>query len=244
MMDSLASSGLICSWTRVIRKIQEYEVAHVDLKTNEASVQQARCWLHTNERRRMDQFRVDRSQREFALCRSALRYLLCHHLHCKNSHLSIDIDHRGKPYALLNENQITMHFSVSHSGNHGLIAIAEGIQVGIDLEVGSRERDYLRIAQKVFGFNECSEINSLHGLERKNHFLRIWTFKESLVKAVGTGLKTNLAKFEIPPDMRHGSSKGSIEFPADSGSQWILEDLSTNEYVAAIASEMRDGLTE
>jgi 4'-phosphopantetheinyl transferase len=34
-----------------------------------------------------------------------------------------------------------------------------------------------------------------HDVERRNAFLRIWTLKESFIKAIGTGLQTPLADF-------------------------------------------------
>jgi len=231
------SSDLIYPWIRQIRQTRECPVLHIDLKPNETTEQQAVRWLCNNELQRVERLQVDRSQREFVLCRSALRYLLCCRHECKNSQLSIATTNHGKPYALVSGSRVTTQFSVSHSGNHGLIAIAEK-GVGIDVEVGSPKKDYIGIAKKVFGSNEYSEIQSLDGVHRKNYFLRIWTFKESIVKAIGTGLRTNLAEFEIPPELRHGSRKGIIEFPADSGAQWILEDLSTIQYTAAIASEV------
>lgn len=232
------SLDLVCDWSRVISRVEALVIFHIDLRADDDSLQQAKKWLHTNELQRFEQFQIFEPKREFALCRSALRNLLCYLHNIDNCQLSIVTDEHGKPYALVNGNPITTHFSVSHSGNHGLIGVAEGFRVGIDVEIDSENRDYLGIAKKVFGSNEFAEMQSLDQEEHKDYFLRIWTFKESIVKAIGTGLKTNPGEFEIPMDLRHGSQKGMIEFPKDSGIQWILEDLSTTQYAAAMAYEV------
>jgi len=221
-----------------LRHCSGNHLVYVDLKLDQTVELEALSWLDRIELQRWERYQVEQSKREFALCRATLRQLLCQHLGCENSHLSIIKGDHGKPYAVVEGEQVSTQFSVSHSDPHGLIMIAESARVGIDVETPKPERDYNGIAKMIFSPSEYAEIRSFSGQEKTNLFYRIWTFKEALVKAIGDGLSTNLSQFEIPSSFRRGSRKGVIEYPESSGTRWIFEDLSTTEYVAASVLEV------
>lgn len=87
-------------------------------------------------------------------------------------------DTMGKPYLKNSE----LYFNVSHSGEYLAIAISES-PVGIDIQKEKVIRDgmYRKMIQP-------SE-KVLIGEERQRDFLRLWTLKESFVKAEGKGLR-------------------------------------------------------
>lgn len=82
----------------------------------------------------------------------------------------------------------SMFFNVSHS--HGVVAIAisDTIPVGLDLEIMREYQDDL--AKFISSDDEYKYIKD------NQSFFEIWTSKESLVKCLGIGLKTNVK--EIP----------------------------------------------
>lgn len=89
----------------------------------------------------------------------------------------------GKPYL---QGVKDFHFNLSHSGDYVVIAVSER-HVGIDIEKKVKV-DY-RIAKKFFGEKEVQEIlTSSEEQDRVDAFCRIWTLKESYVKAIGKGL--------------------------------------------------------
>lgn len=226
-------------WFSPFRQIGEIQVIHVDLTPHEDRERYALEWLDEEELARWRRYLPDRPRREFALCRAALRHSLCRRLGCENKQLSIVAATHGKPHALVNGQPAPTSFNVSHSGCHGLIAFARGQQrLGVDVEARSRRRDFDGIAEMVFGPNERAEIASANGLAKARLFFRIWTLKEALVKAFGTGLSIDLTAFEIPPDIRHGAEKSILQFPGHDGTLWELRDLSTSGYAAAIATEI------
>ena len=233
------SSDLIFPWIRLVRQTDEISVVYVDLTPDGTREQRTLSWLDRNELQRRERIRIHRSQREFTLCRVALRRLLCQKLGCENSQLSIATAKHGKPYALVNREPVSIRFSVSHSDPHGLITIAQGVRVGVDVESGVCERDFDGISKRIFGPNERAEIASANGADKAHLFFRFWTLKEALVKALGTGLTTRLTEFEISPDLRNGAPKGIVQFPGIPDTHWLLENLSTQDYIAAVASEMR-----
>lgn len=231
-------ADMIQSWIRPVCRIGEASVVHIDLAPDEVREQHAVSWLHAQELQRWRRYQVDRARREFAFCRSALRYLLCQQLGCDNSELSIAAADHGKPYALLHGKPVSIRFNVSHSDPHGLITITEGGRVGVDVEAGLRKRDFDGISEMVFGPNERAEILSAKGAKKARLFFRYWTLKEALLKGFGTGLSTDLTKIEIPRNIRHGASRGIFQFPSDPAIHWQLQDLSTQQYTAAIATEI------
>lgn len=87
-------------------------------------------------------------------------------------------DALGKPY-LKNGR---LHFNVSHSGKYLAIAVSES-PVGIDIQETKNIRDgmYRKIVQP--------KEQALIGKDRQKDFLRLWTLKESFVKAEGKGLR-------------------------------------------------------
>lgn len=93
-------------------------------------------------------------------------------------------DEMGKPY--LKNNAI--FFNVSHSGEYLAIAVSDG-PVGIDIQKGRniREGMYRRVVRQ--------EEQALIGRERQRDFLRLWTLKESFVKAEGKGLRIPMKEY-------------------------------------------------
>ena len=92
--------------------------------------------------------------------------------------LEILKDEMGKPYLKNNE----VYFNVSHSGEYLALAISES-PVGIDIQEPKNIRDglYRKVVQPAE--------QSLIGEKRQENFLRLWSLKESFVKAEGKGLR-------------------------------------------------------
>ena len=85
-----------------------------------------------------------------------------------------------------------IHFNVSHSGNMAVAAFSDG-PVGCDVE---KIRDAnLKIAERFFCREEYQYIlaQSDPGLA----FWRIWTLKESFLKAIGTGIGIPMNNFRL-----------------------------------------------
>ena len=102
----------------------------------------------------------------------------------------IKYDGLGKPF-LKNSHGETAHISISHSGEFVMCAVSDSV-VGADIEK-IREVN-LKTADKSFCENERKYVFSQENA--KNAFFKIWTLKESYVKAVGTGIRCELSSFE------------------------------------------------
>lgn len=96
----------------------------------------------------------------------------------------------GKPFVSVNN----FHFNISHSGS--LVALVyDEKPIGIDIEkVVNRD---ISLANRFFTDEERKYINN--SKDKLESFYKIWTLKESYVKALGKGLKKDLASFSIIP---------------------------------------------
>lgn len=101
----------------------------------------------------------------------------------------------GKP-ALANG---TLAFNLSHSGAGVVLAITRGVDIGVDLESALLPRRYVALAQRYFCRREAEAVASAAGPGRELLFLRLWTAKESLLKALGRGLAFGLDRLEFDP---------------------------------------------
>jgi 4'-phosphopantetheinyl transferase len=163
--------------------------------------------------------------------------VLCRELGCRNDHLAFEASKHGKPSALVSGRPAPISFNVSHSRHHGLIALAPGGRVGVDVEERIPHPNFAELIAAVFGPNEQRELAKAHGLDRLHLFFRLWTMKEALSKAHGTGLSLDVSRFEVPMEMRAGRKCGSFRFPDSPDDAWKLNDIGTDRFAAALAYE-------
>ena len=195
-------------------------------------------WLCEQEVERAARFHYDGPRRRYILLRGALRSMLCDRLQCQNSDLFFESAEHGKPFAVVKGTFADIQFNVSDSGAHGLIAIAPQGRIGIDAEERSIRRDLDGLSDTVFGREERITVVSAKGAQKAERFYRLWTMKEALVKALGTGLYLDVSGFQIPLKLLRGESAAVFQFPHLVETRWWVEDLSTDDFAAAIAHEI------
>ena len=218
---------------------EDVAVYHVDLTPNPAREAAARALLNEEESERAGRFYFAEPRRRFVLCRAALRSLICERLGCNNSDLDFYPTAYGKPIALVEDVPADVNFSVSHSGGHGLIAIAGKPLVGVDIEDRNARLPLDQLMDSVPSLRERQELATLEPDASKRSFLDMWTLKEALIKAVGLGLRMPLQDIEIPDTMKSGTASGMIIVPQAPGIRWRLTRLGGAEFAAAIAQEIR-----
>ena len=216
------------------------DILHVDLSHNEARDRAALTWLDDTECQRWQRFRVARARRQFARCRAALRACLCERLGCRNDQLAFGAAKYGKPFAIVDGQVNEAAFNVSHSGEHGLIAFGDdGARLGVDVEV-RRARDTLHpVSESVFGNRERDALDGLSGWDWYVLFFRLWTVKEALIKALGTGFSLNPRGFEVPQSVLNGESSAQFRFPHLPDERWLVAELGEFRFAASLALETR-----
>jgi 4'-phosphopantetheinyl transferase len=82
--------------------------------------------------------------------------------------------------------------SVSHAGEHVLVALARGPRIGVDVE-RIRDVEVDELARSAFTSAEADELAALPAGEHVRAFFALWTRKESIVKALGIGISGDFA---------------------------------------------------
>lgn len=97
----------------------------------------------------------------------------------------------GKP--VFRENR-DVYFNISHSGGYVVLAFGNA-PLGVDIEC-VRETN-LKLAERFFAKEEYEYLLAQKEDDRKDAFCRIWTGKEAVVKAEGSGLSRSLDSFSV-----------------------------------------------
>ena len=106
----------------------------------------------------------------------------------------------GKPYLLDAEE---VHFNLSHSGSYVAGTFADS-EVGIDIECSRKAN--LAVARRFFTKEEVEYLEAVLAKDGKDQqlneeFVRLWTRKESYIKAVGKGMNLPLNDFCVLSDI-------------------------------------------
>jgi 4'-phosphopantetheinyl transferase len=153
--------------------------------------------LSDDERRRAEQFRFDAPRRRFIAARVALRRLLGEYLRVPPANVSLAYDRFGKP--LLGEPAgDSLRFNLAHTSDLALVAVTRGCDVGVDVERLRAVSRVESIAGRYLHPAEAQEILCAPARMRHQAFLRCWTAKEAVIKAIGTGLTDSLGAFCVP----------------------------------------------
>lgn len=141
-----------------------------------------------NRQRKIDAFLFEKDKQ---LCLAAELILKKALSHAGIDHYTVKRGALGKPY--LEKERIC--FNLSHSEEMVMCAISSK-EVGCDVE---KVTDIdLEIAKRFFYTTEYEAIKAAQSeAERRNMFFRLWTLKESFMKATGLGMKLPLDSFRI-----------------------------------------------
>lgn len=144
-----------------------------------------------------DQLKVERLRKrdDFTTtlaCHTLLRLLLSEKLKIKPGNISYFTTSRGKPVI----RNSPLQFNISHSKDAFVIAISDGVRVGADLEEHRKSLNYESVVKRFFSEAEAEYIlNPSEG--SSDRFFLLWTRKEALLKAIGTGIISELANVEV-----------------------------------------------
>ena len=224
-------------WRSPLKETGDLTVVHVDLTPHDLREASAFSWLDEYERSRSREFLSDGARRRYVMCRAATRALLTSRLSCRNEQLSFGASWYSKPFAILDRRPAPVSFNVSHSGDHGLVAIALKGRVGVDVEEKIVRHNLDSLIDYTFGPNEQAHLAKESGTGKIDLFFKLWTIKEALLKALGTGFHFDMSKFEVPSDVRVGTA-GEFRFPHLPAFRWRVVYLGTDEYAAAAAHEI------
>jgi 4'-phosphopantetheinyl transferase len=128
-----------------------------------------------------------------------------------------------------------LSFSLSQAGPVTIIAVADGNEVGVDVETEERVRDWGPIARQFFTPRERQALAEVEPLRRRAAFLAVWTAKEACLKADGLGIVAGTDSVEVLLDPRQTEGPHRV-----GGSSWYLSTVRPGpSSVATIATTRR-----
>lgn len=188
--------------------------------------------LDSAEQKRTSRLLIPSQRKAFGFSRATLRMVLGAYLAADPARLRFATTAEGKPYLPGQE----LRFSLSHSSDGVLLALALASDVGVDLEATGRKIDVDALAAASLSEAERLECDAIDKPERRRAILRRWTHKEALLKAEGSGLRCNPRDLTLP-----GGMAASMPPPVQLGGRiWTLIDLPLGEaWQASLAIEGR-----
>jgi 4'-phosphopantetheinyl transferase len=219
--------------------VGDVHVWAVALQIDPARQQALERQLRADERQRAGRFMCDEPRQSFIASRAALRSILGRYLGTLPTEVPIVCDGYGKPGLAGRAAESGLRFNLAHSGQLALVAVAFGCDVGVDVEALRPIEHWRGIAARYFHPDEAAAIAAAAPSNRNAAFLRCWTRKEAILKAVGVGLAQSLQSFAVPVADR---VDGQIDVNTPSnlpsaGSKFWLQSLSPlPDYVAAVAT--------
>lgn len=149
--------------------------------------------LSDDEWERARRFVFARDRHRFVAAHAALRSTLAQQTGIPGALLDFTLGAFGKPLLI---EPVGLHFNLSHSQSVALIAISNGAEIGVDVELLRPMPDAAALAADYFTAAEQRALASLPSEQRDRAFLVGWTRKEACLKAVGTGLGIDTRSFE------------------------------------------------
>lgn len=149
--------------------------------------------LSPEEQQRAARYHFERDKKRFVAARGLLRYVLSAYLDQPAKDIVFYYGAQGKLFVV----DKAIQFNVSHSEDRILIGVGYHYPLGVDVEQMTRTVEITDIAARFFTVNESRQIQALSGDAQKRAFFNVWTRKEALLKAIGSGLSLSLQAYEV-----------------------------------------------
>lgn len=175
--------------------------------------------LSEPELRYARQMTAHTSMRQFAAAQAALRSALARYLGESPASIEFRRGEHGKPF-LAERYASEIQFNLTHSHDLAVAAVTAGGEIGVDLEKVRERPAAERLAKRFYAAGERAALDGAPAELKERLFFRLWTRKESHLKATGTGLSVTLR---------------DIDTLAPDGDWWYHEFEPAPDYVATIA---------
>jgi 4'-phosphopantetheinyl transferase len=141
--------------------------------------------LPAAERERAASILREESRRRWIASRWALRRVLAEYLDEPASAIELEEGEGGKPRLRDGDG---IEFNLSHSAGLALVAMTEGREVGVDVELAEPGRDFVALADRALEPDAAAAVREAAPQRRPAVFYRAWTRHEARLKCLGVGL--------------------------------------------------------
>jgi 4'-phosphopantetheinyl transferase len=189
---------------------QPLETGQVDLwlvapdEINAAQLSSYERLMSAEERARWCRFTVPQPRLRHLVARALLRTTLSRYADVSPIEWQFETNAFGRPHVAAPAAGKDLHFNLSHTDGLVALAVARGIDVGVDVENVTRPlEDLLGVAASLFAPAEVAALRDLDEPGRSAAFFAFWTLKEAYVKARGMGFSLALDGFAFDLSARH-----------------------------------------
>jgi 4'-phosphopantetheinyl transferase len=239
-MDDIktASSASACAFSSRAKFPQlASDAAHVWIvhaKQLPSDSDKIKGFLSFDEREKAGRFVFERDRQRYIIRRALLRMILGRYLALRPAEILFRYNLYGKP--MLDNKDL--FFNLSSSFDCTIYAVANGRQVGVDIEKVRAFSEMKSVARRSFSPAEFKFFCSREKAAKQKLFFKYWTRKEALIKAIGSGLSIPLDTFDVSSDAGKPVRPVEIELNKGNQSHWIIFDLDHRPgFASAVAVE-------
>ena len=149
------------------------------------------------EQDRASKFKFETDRQRYVAAHAALRSIVSSYVNSPARELQFAAGPYGKPKLAPIHATEKIEFNLSHSHEVALIAVAQGREIGVDVEWVRKDFAFDEVAQRFFTAREVAALHALPLHLQREAFYKCWTSKEAFLKAKGTGLSGQLDEVEI-----------------------------------------------
>jgi 4'-phosphopantetheinyl transferase len=139
----------------------------------------------------------------------------------------------GKPK--LERGRLDVRFSISRTEGTMVLAVALGIEVGVDVEL-IREGPWRALPAHALSRREQADLAACRPETRVSALLTYWTRKEAILKAAGVGLSIEPQRIEVTAPWAEAALT-ALPLALAPVNRWTLLDLPLPGCAAALAAE-------
>lgn len=144
--------------------------------------------ISDSEKHKAERYRRQENTRRCIAAHGNLRRVLSEYTGIAPGDLVFKRGEHGKPYLSPAQNPGKVSFNMTHSHELGIVAVCRENDIGVDVEYIKKTRPFLNLARRYFSEREVRYLETLEVSARRDAFYRIWTLKESWLKATGLGI--------------------------------------------------------
>ncbi|MEM1081980.1 MAG: 4'-phosphopantetheinyl transferase superfamily protein [Pseudomonadota bacterium] len=164
-----------------------------------------------------------------------LRLLLGAYLSIPGRDVQLAHNRSGKPHVSSAQHNTDLAFNLSHADDWLCIAVTSGAAIGIDIESRNRDLRWRQLAARYFSPEEADWLNAMSPTAGAVQFLRHWTAREAMIKAMGHTIAGSIGRVVLSTE----TAPSIVSMPQAWGetTRWSLQAVAIHpELVCHLAS--------
>lgn len=215
----------------------EIHIYRSSLETTSDKIKDYESFLSADELYKANRYKFEKDRVHYITGRALLRNILSRYLNQFPGEIVFSYSDKGKPFIKDTE----VKFNLAHSGGRAVYAVANNIEIGIDIEYKRELPDALQIAKRFFSEEEVKELSEISDGDIRTAFFNCWTRKEAFIKAVGEGLSYPLKDFSVTLKPGDKPEVKWIKDKTEEVKKWKIFNIDTEDnYVSSLAVKAED----